>query len=62
MLICRDFMDADMNRTKLIISYLRPLLRLESPQLEHFIHKSVLHTACLLSIPEVMYMYYFIQV
>lgn len=36
----RDFMDADMNRTKMTISYLRPLLRLESPQLERFIHKS----------------------
>ena len=34
-------MDADMNRTKIIIHYLRPLIRLESPQLERFIHKSV---------------------
>lgn len=33
-------MDADMDRTKMIISYLRPLLRLENPQLERFIHKS----------------------
>ena len=29
-------MDVDMNRTKMIISYLPPLLRLESPELEHF--------------------------
>ena len=42
-LLCRDFMDADMNRTKMIISYLRPLLRLEHPHLEHFIHKSLHH-------------------
>ena len=41
--LCRDFMDADMNRTKMIIGYLRPLLRLEHPQLEHFIHKSLLY-------------------
>lgn len=37
---CRDFMDADMDRTKVIICYLRPLLRLENPQLERFIHRS----------------------
>ncbi|CAI8009225.1 TBC1 domain family member 20 [Geodia barretti] len=36
----RDFMDADMDRTKVIICYLRPLLRLESRTLERFIHKS----------------------
>ena len=34
-------MDADMNRTKMIIGYLSPLLRLESSQLENFILKSV---------------------
>ena len=33
-------MDADMDRTKVIICYLRPLLRLENPQLERFIHRS----------------------
>ena len=37
-------MDADMDRTKVIICYLRPLLRLESRTLERFIHKSVVHT------------------
>ena len=43
-LFYRDFMDADMDRTKVIICYLRPLLRLESRTLERFIHKSVVHT------------------
>ena len=31
----------DMNRTKVIINYLRPLLMLEDPQLESFITESV---------------------
>ena len=49
-------MDADMDRTKVIICYLRPLLRLESRTLERFIHKSVVHTVlwCLTYIRNLM--------
>ena len=35
--ICRDFLDPDLNRTKIIIAYIRPLLTLENAQLEEFI-------------------------
>ena len=33
----RDFLDKDMSRTKIIISYLPPLLSLEDPGVEQFI-------------------------
>ena len=37
LLAIRDFLDEDMQRTKLIIGYLRPLLALENKQLEIFL-------------------------
>ena len=37
----RDFLDKDMSRTKVIISYLSPLLALEDPELELFITRLV---------------------
>ena len=39
--LCRDFLDKDMSRTKMIIGYLPPLLALEDPELELFITKLV---------------------
>ncbi len=37
----RDFLDADMHRTKVIISSISSLLALEDEELEHFITGSV---------------------
>ena len=38
----RDFLDKDMSRTKVIITYLPPLLSLEDPGLEQFITRLAL--------------------
>ena len=36
----RDFLDPDLNRTKMIIAYIPPLLALENAELEEFITRS----------------------
>jgi len=39
--VCRDFLDVDMGRTKVVIGMLSPLLALEDSELEVFLTRHV---------------------
>lgn len=43
---CRDFMGEDMNKTRLMLSYLYPLLARTDPDLKRYMDKLVVITLC----------------